>query len=160
MRKTILSLLPALFFAARAEAKPAPVFLDSLPTAKKIHLLLNADSLVNCDPDSRVRKIVQDTIPAKWKGDDTYYPSLKADSLAIQQITYLNRSGDSLFFMATVTQDSTSHFYTSLCVDRKDVIRFSVEDNESTDSDDNKPKSAGHRGMGGGHRGMGGMGGM
>jgi hypothetical protein len=115
--------------------------------------------LLNCDADSRVRKIVQDTIPAKRKNDDTYYPSLKADSLPVQQMTYMNRSGDSLFFMATVEQDSMSHFYTSLCIDRKDVIRFSVEDNENPDGEVDKPKSTGHRGMGGGgHRG-GGMGG-
>jgi hypothetical protein len=154
MRLTITAVIPVLFFTAVSQAKPAPVYLDSLPTSKRIHLLLSMDSIPNCDTDSRVKKIFQDTIPAKKRSDDTYFPDLKADGFAVEQITYLNRSGDSLFFMATVRQDSIGQFYTSLCIDRKDVIRFSVEDNDSPDDESPKPKSMGHRG-GGRHGGMG-----
>ncbi len=161
MRILIPTVLSVFFFASIGGAKSGPVYLDSLPTSKKIRLFFTRDTLLNCDPDSRVRRIIQDTLSAKQGGDDMFFPSLKADSLPVQKITYLNRSGDSLFFMATVTQDSVNHFYTSVCVDRKSIIRFSVDDSGSQDGDGEK-KPAEHRGMGSRHAGGmgGGMGGM
>ncbi len=137
-----------------SEAKPVTV--DNLKPYQLVYLAAQRDTLRNCDTTSSYRALLRSS-----KHDDENLPkgadAFTAAHEPVLEFKFLNSSGDSLFFMASMADSVGRAHYTSLCLERRDLLQvYGVPPGE-----DSTRGEGHHRGGGGGgrHRGMGGSGG-
>ena len=136
---------------ADSELRPLP--LSDLVSGRVVALRVLKDTLMNCDTTSSYKMIVRDTTDKSRP-----YEKFSADSDAVRQFTYLNASGDSLFFSTSIRKGNGENRFTSVCIEKSNIGGVFATKETAAEPEHHRHAGRGrHRDGGMGGEGMGGM---